>query len=110
MKTLSQVLNYRVSLIKTGTAASGKEKNQCRRKLKFLHSVVLCLEHSPKQESIERQLCEAKKNKTRIELEFESTFPSSIDAKTRSNWLKDKGSREINNQIKILSYILGSED
>ena len=110
MKTLSQVLKRKEDLIKIGTGANEKEKNRCRKELRTLRLIALYLEHAPKQESLERQLSQAVTSKARIELEFESTFPSGIDAKTRSSWLKANGVKDINNQIKILSYILGSED
>ena len=75
-----------------------------------MRTVILYLEHSPREESLTRQLTEATANKERITKEFDYTFPSGTDQKTRESWLDDMGIRAINRQIKILSYILGSED
>ena len=87
-----------------------KEKNRCRKKLKFLKNVILYLEHSPAEKSIERQLTESIKKIARGNSEFERTFPSSIDVKTRNKWMKEMGIKELRNQEKILSYILGSNE
>jgi hypothetical protein len=83
-----------------------KEKNKCRRELKIARSARLYLEDGPTEESVTRQYDQAMRGVSRVIEEFDRVYPAGADARTKSEFMKDKGLPELKRQVKILGCIL----
>lgn len=106
MKTPHQILKNRDQLMKHGQTASESEKRSIRKKLAFLHPIILYMEHSPLKESIERQLDEISTKQRVINEQFSIRYPNGCDTKTKSKWMESKGMKDMKKQAERLRYIL----
>jgi BMFP domain-containing protein YqiC len=110
MKTLNQVREEIDRLMKVGANTRDRsEKNSIRKRLQFLRPVAMYMETNPTEESVSRQLNECVKKMDVIQKEFDHTYPSYCDTKTKSEFMKGKDLPELKKQVKVLQYLLESK-
>lgn len=110
MKTAAQVREEIDILMKVGTNTRDRsEKNRIRERLHFLRPISIYMESNPTQTSVESQLNECFRKIDVIQKEFDHTYPSYCDTKTKSEFMKGKGLPELKKQVKVLQYILESK-
>ena len=110
MKTIQQITDEINWLMETGSKSrNDKEKNSIRKKLQFLRPVAMYMETDPTEESVSRQLNECIGKMLVIQKEFDHTYPSYCDTRTKSEFMKGKGLPELKKQVKVLQYLLESK-
>jgi len=110
MKTRQQVADEINWLMETGSKSrNDKKKNSIRKKLQFLRPVAMYMETDPTEESVSRQLNECIGKMLVIQKEFDHTYPSYCDTRTKSEFMKGKGLPELKKQVKVLQYLLESK-
>jgi hypothetical protein len=107
MKTRQQVADEISWLMETGSKSrSDKLKSSIRKRLQFLRPIAMYMETDPTEESVQRQLSECVKKIDVIQREFDHTYPSYCDTRTKSDFMKGKGLPELKKQVKVLQYLL----
>lgn len=107
MKTKEQVKREIDRLMAIGNKATDAvEKNRIRKRLQFLRSIAIYMEHSPSITFVESQLELCHKKMEVIHREFEHRYPSYCDAKAKREFMKGKGLPELKKQVEALKYIL----
>jgi len=110
MKTRKQVTEEIERLMSIGLSTSDeKEKNRIRKRICFLRSIEMYLEHSPTTETVVFQLDLCLKKIDVIHKEFDQMYPSYCDANTKREFMKGKGLPELTKQVKVLQYLLESK-
>jgi DNA-binding FrmR family transcriptional regulator len=110
MKTRQQVTEEIERLMSIGLSTSDKkEKNRIRKRIGFLRSIEMYLEHSPTTETVVFQLTLTLKKIAVINTEFNQRYTSYCDVKTKREFMKGKGLPELTKQVKVLQYLLESK-